>query len=366
MGSSRNFFGRTALALSFFIAAQSGIGQTVNREAALRDIARNVIAAGFQDLASKCQTFSNNAAQLVNKPEPTAVDQARKTWVDVFEAADRLRCYQAGPIVTREYAATFYYSRISPSGIEGEIQSSNALDEAYVSGLAGNVKGLFTLECLLFGHRVYPGGLSEMNADAAREMLLGANAGRRRDFLLALARDVDFKAARLAQDWAASGDQDPAPKFAAGGQASINLLVNQLAHSIEDVEQARLNFVLVLPKPLPHQIYRIEASPSGASLRGAIASVESIQKFYRGGGGLGLADVLKPVNAPLAKRIDEQFDATLAAIKAIGEPLDQAAVDKREAVQNACDKVKALEILFKVDLASALGVTISFISGDGD
>jgi predicted lipoprotein len=122
----------------------------------------------------------------------------------------------------------------------------------------------------------------------------------------------------------------------------------------------------VLPKPLATQIYRIEATPSGASLQGAIASLEGIQKFYRGAGGLGLADVLKPVNAPLAKRIDEQFDATLAGIKAIGVPLDQAAADKREAVQTACDKVKALEILFKVDLASALGVTISFISGDGD
>jgi predicted lipoprotein len=362
---SRNFFGHTALVVSFFIAVQSGAGQTVNREAALRDIARNVIAAGFQDLATKCQTFSNNAAQLVSQPDQTALDHARQSWVAMFEAADRLRCYQAGPIVTREFAATFYYVRISPPLIEGEIQSSNAVNEAYVSALGGNIKGLFALEYLLFGHRGIPGA-QELNADGAGQMLLDAKAGRRRDFLLALARDVDFKAAQLAQDWATSGEQDAAPKFAAGGQASINLLVNQLAHSIEDIGQSRLNFVLVLPKPLVRQIYRIEASPSGASLQGAVASVEGIQKFYRGAGGLGLADVLKQVNTPLAKRIDDQMDAALAAVKAIGEPLDQAAMDKRDAVQAACDKMKALEILFKVDAASALGVTISFISGDGD
>jgi predicted lipoprotein len=362
----RNKFpGHAAWALIFFIAAQSGAAQTVNREAALRDIARNVIAAGFQDLASQCQSFSNNAAQLANKPDQTALGQARQSWIDLMEAANRLRCYQSGPIITREYAATFYYTRVSPPAIEGEIQSSNALDEAYVAGLGGNVKGLFALEYLLFGHRGYPGA-QELNGERAREMLLNPKAGRRRDFLLALARDIDFKAAQLAQDWSASGEQDATAKFAAGGQASVNLLVNQLAHSLEDVEQSRLNFVLALPKPLFQQIYRIEASPSGASLEGAIASVKGIQKFYRGAGGLGLADVLKQVNAPLAKRIDDQFDVTLAAIKAIGEPLDHAAVDKRDAVQNACDKTKALEILFKVDLASALGVTISFISGDGD
>ena len=354
------------MALIFIIATQTGIAQTVNRETALRDIARNVIADGYQELAAKCQTFSNSVAQLAKKPDQTAVDQARQSWVAMFEAADRVRCYQAGPIVTREYAAAFYYARISPPVIEGEIQSSNVVDAAYVASLTGNVKGLFALEYLLFGHKGIPGA-QEMNSDRAREMLLDPNAGRRREFLLALARDVAAKAAQLAQDWSASGEQDAAPKFAAGGQTSLNLLVNQLAHAIEDVEQARLNFALVLPKPLPQQIYRIEASASGASLQDAVASLEGVQKFYRGaGGGLGVADVLKPVNAPLAKRIDEQFDATFAAIKAIGEPLDQAAVDKREAVENASAKAKALEILFKVDLASALGVTISFISGDGD
>src|SRR6185369_10862945 len=112
-------------------------------------------------------------------------------------------------------------------------------DGAYVAGLGGAVKGLFALEYLLFGHRGNPGA-QEMNADRAREMLLDANAGRRRELVLALARDVEFKAAQLAQDWGASGEQDAAPKFAAGGQTSINLLVNQLAHSIEDLEQSRL------------------------------------------------------------------------------------------------------------------------------
>ena len=50
----------------------------------------------------------------------------------------------------------------------------------------------------------------------------------------------------------------------------------------------------------------------------------------------------------------------------IDEPLEKAVVDKRAAVQRAVDKVHALEILFKVDLAGALGVTITFTSGDGD
>jgi predicted lipoprotein len=352
-------------ALGFFVAAQSGFGATVDREAALRDITHNVIAAGFQDLASKCQSFSNSIAQLASKPDATAVDQARQAWVAMFEAADRLRCFQTGPILSREYAAAFYYSRITPGVIEGEISSSNKLDEAYVGVLGGNAKGLFASEYLLFGHRGFPSA-PELNAERAKELLVAPTSARRREFLLAVTREVTCKAAQLASDWSATGEQDAGPKFVAGGQTSINTLVNQLAHAIEDFNQSRLNFALYLPKPLNTQIYRIEASPSGASLQGAVASLEGMQTFYRGANGQGLADVVKQVNAPLAKKIDEQFDATLAAIKAIDEPLDKAVMDKRDAIQNACDKVKTLEILFKVDLASALGVTITFISGDGD
>lgn len=354
-----------AAALLVFAGTQIGYAQTVSREAALRDLARNVIAAGYHDLASHCQAFSNAVAQFTAAPTQTNLDLARQAWTGVYESANRLRCFQTGPIVDHEYAATFYYVRISPQGIEGEMQSTNTIDAAYVAQLGGNVKGVFGLEYLLFGHTGYPGA-QPLNASGVLETFNGKNSERRRAFLLALARDVDFKAAQLAQDWSAPGGQGAATKFANGGQSSINVLVNQLAHAVEDVNQAHVNFVLLLPKPFAGQIYRIEASASGASLEGAVAYLEGIEKFYRGAGGAGLADVLKQVNAPLAKRINDQFDTALTAVKAIGEPLDQAAQDKRDAVQKASDQVKALEILFKVDLASALGVTISFVSGDGD
>ena len=39
---------------------------------------------------------------------------------------------------------------------------------------------------------------------------------------------------------------------------------------------------------------------------------------------------------------------------------------ERAALQIAYDKARVLEILFKVDLASTLGVTITFGSNDGD
>src|SRR5581483_9638158 len=337
--------------------------QTATREAMLRDLARQVIASGYEDLDASCQGLTNAAGQLAETPNQVALARARQAWTAVAMAANHVRCFQTGPLVDREYAATFYYLRLSPPAINGLIQQTNAIDRGQVPQLDGNAKGLFALEYLLFGHKGYP-GIDKPDGPLVLEMLSGKGSEHRRAYLLVLAQDLEAKAAQLAQDWSSSGDEGAAAKFVKAGQASVNLLVNQLAHSIEDAQQNHLNFVLVLPQPLGRQLYRVEGSASGTSLQGAIAYLEGMQRFYRGAGGLGLADTLKQVNAPLAKRVEDAFVDAISATKTIGEPLEQAVLDKRDAIQNACNKVHALEILFKVDLASALGVTISFTSGD--
>ena len=55
-----------------------------------------------------------------------------------------------------------------------------------------------------------------------------------------------------------------------------------------------------------------------------------------------------------------------ASAQALGGPLEEAVVEKRPLLEKAYEQVRALEILFKVDVVSALGVTLTFSSGDGD
>lgn len=340
-------------------------GQAVTREAVLQSLAHDVMAAGYSDLASNCQALTNAVACLARLPDQPTLDKARQAWAAAAASANRVRWIQFGPIVDREWAAGFYYSRISPPAIEGWIQSSNAVDLNAIAGLAGDAKGLFGLEYLLFGNKGYP-GVAARNAARAFELLSGKNSQRRREYLLSAACELEHKATHLAEDWAASGNQSIAGKFVAGGQASVNLLVNHLAHAIEDVGANHLHFDLALPPPVVRQLYRMEGGASGASLANVVAYLEGAESIYKGASGPGLAQILKQVNAPMADRIQQQFDAAVDATKQIAEPLEQAVVDKRAAINDAVDKTHALELLIKVDLASALGVTITFTSGDGD
>jgi hypothetical protein len=354
---------RGILAVLFLTFLPSATAQTPARDAVLRDLARDVIAPAYQSLVAQCRELTNAVGQFTQTTNQASLDQARKAWLAAADAANRIRCFQAGPMADSDDAPTFYYPQVTGDSIEGVIaDSSHAIDQSRIDEVGANSKGLYAAEYLLFDRR---GGQATEPMESAKALDLLSGSERRREYLLAIVRDMETKAGQIADAWIASGDHATAAKFAAGGHVSIDVLVNHLAGSLEAL-QNRLSFPLMLPNPLSHQLYRIERSRSASSLEGAMAQLEGIQKIYRGSGGLGLGDAVKAVNAPLAKRIDDQFDKAMSAAKAIGEPLEQAAVDKRPAVQNACDQTHALEILFKVDLASALGVTITFTSGDGD
>jgi predicted lipoprotein len=152
----------------------------------------------------------------------------------------------------------------------------------------------------------------------------------------------------------------------AGGQETLSSLVNQLAQNLEAIAESRINLALQLPAPVMRQLDRIEGARSRTSLTQLVASLRGADQIYRGSEGLGLDDYLRALNPALETRIEQQFQKAITALEAVESPIEEAVGDRKEFVQRAYAAIRDLEILFKVDLASALGVTIMFNSGDGD
>ena len=337
--------------------------KTFSREAMLRQIGSNVIAAGFQDLAKTCRDLTNAVGQFAQTTNQVSLDHARKTWIAAADAANRVRCFQAGPIADHGYLATLYYWQVLPMRLEGAADAPDASEQSFIDELGSTTKGLFAVEYLLF-ERISSPLTQEARSGTALALL--SESPTRRALLQSLARDLEAKAGLVAADWASTGDQSALSKFVADGQESVNLLVNQLAMITEDTAEKHLRFVLDLPEPISEYLHRVERSPSSSSLHGALQTMEGFETIYRGGAGLGLDDAIKRVNAGLPERLDKQFANAFAATRAISRPLEQAIVDQRPLIEKAYEEVRALEILFKVDVVSALGVTLTFSSSDGD
>jgi predicted lipoprotein len=176
-----------------------------------------------------------------------------------------------------------------------------------------------------------------------------------------IAEDLDRnlqKAASQAQD------TNFPSAFAAGGQASANLLVNQLILTLE------LNLAfplkLVLSPAFAKQTAHDGTGGNTNVLSDMKAPLGGLHRFYLGAGGTGLADFVRDTNPGLADRLESQFETTTRAWGALDQPLETMALTQRAALENVDEQTRKLEVLLRVDLVSTLGVTIMFNSYDGD
>ena len=362
--SSRRF----AVVALFVVALglSSVRAQPVTKDALLGNLARSVIATNYQELATTSQTLTAAAEQLSKTPTPETLKSAREAWLAVTLAARRMQWLQSGPVAEREWLATFYYGKVLPVRVDEVLKADPAASLPNPDNLSGAAKGLFTMEYLLFDATARVTGGDAQTILPVLNPFSGAAGSRRAQYLLMLARDVQQKATRLAADWAAAGPQDAAARFQAGGQKTINTLVNELTQNLETIAEKHLNFALHLPVPVTSQLDRIEGARSRSVLPQLSAMLQGTRLAYQGGEGAGLDDLLQHLNPALAGRVGRQFAKATATLQAIDLPLEDAVTSRKPSVQAAYQSVRELEILFKVDVASALGVTITFDSNDGD
>jgi predicted lipoprotein len=152
--------------------------------------------------------------------------------------------------------------------------------------------------------------------------------------------------------------------FAAGGQNSVNLLVNQLIATLEINLSLPLNFLL--SPAFANRAVHGQVHSSTDALMGMKATLDGLHRFYLGEVGPGLDDYVRNVNPGLSRRLEAQFQATISAWAALDQPLETMAVTEPARLKAAWEQTHKLETLLRVDLVSTMGVTIMFNSYDGD
>lgn len=300
------------LALSFLLcgitAAQSA------KDVMLQALVKSAVVPGYARLAENCRNLSAATEELDKLPDAAHLEKARACWLAAAVAAQELDCFKIGPIADAGDAAAFYFLPARAASIERAIQGDGDLQQP---GAAA--KGLFAMEHLLF-----PKG-----EDALARL---SGEPKRRHYLFLIARETAGQAERLEKAW-----QEPyagsARRFLTGGQDSLNVLVNQMAMTAESVAVLRMD---------PEQSDKTPGAASGQSEPLLQAAVRGLHRIHAG----GLNDYIRRLNPDLADRVDREFAATLKDVSA--------------------ENRNTLNLLHKVDLPSTLGVTLTFISTDGD
>lgn len=378
MGLVRKFTGGVFIFTMFLTAAcgedDGGPSDKDNfdQKGFLTHIGGALILPAYLDLSEATAELDAAIAAFGESPTSETLAAARSALLDARLSFQHSTPYQFGPAETLGLASDLNVFPVDKLKIERNIESGSYNLEALSNN---DAKGFPALGYLLYGEN-----------KSEEELITGFLADSNRlVYLLDVAGLTKATALEVYQAWSpeagnylAEFTSDDALGADAG--SSLGKLVNALNLSFErNTRDAKIGIPagirslgIIIPEAT-------EAYYAGYSTQLATANIEAFQMLFfgktkEGADGLGLDDYLEAREAkttsgtsqPLSEAIKGQFEIVFNALNQLEDPLSEQIVTNNEPVQQAFGQMQQLTVLLKTDMASALGVVISYQDNDGD
>jgi predicted lipoprotein len=320
------------------------------RERVLRSLIATQLVPNTQALAKEAAKLTESLRALSTDPE--SLSAAKSAWRSSLLAWERVYAFRLGPLVANSglLRARFWPAREAALAVR--LADAAPPSESAIDQLGVDVRGMYALEWLLFS-KTTP-GLSDAGEGGARVRALA----------VAFAHNAQGYVERASAEL---GDGSAlANTLGERAQDTVSQLVNQMVGTVETLASDRLATVLEMHAHQDVQESEVQGARSGVSTALVIAQLTATEALYVGHQGDGLAALVRPVAPTIDERVRSRFTAARQAVERLGAPLTRAVTADRAAVLTAFRALKELELALKVDLASALGVTLTFSAGDGD
>lgn len=344
-------------------------GTTLDQTAFLTNIGENLILKGYEELEGKAAALAQSADNFAEDANADNLNDLRTKWIDAYYSWQKVAFYNFGPAETNGILTINYY----PADVDQITE--NISSGTYNLATAANIssKGFPALDYLLFG-------IEESDEDIVAYFASTENA---RTYMVDLAQNIYSLAEEVFNNWSPGGSNYLATFVANKGTNSgsgLSQLVNAWSQYIEvHVRNAKIgipngNSVATSQKfdPLPD---RTEAYYSKIYTKELLETTNTALKdFYlgkRGDGtdGVGIHDMLIELNAQngtLANDYRDLFIDVESQLDAIDGTWIDALTDNGAEVTEIFNNYKAIVALLKVDIVSALSISITYADNDGD
>jgi predicted lipoprotein len=326
------------------------------KERALQDLAYEVILPGYRAFAAEAGRLARAVEALQAAPSAASLEAVRQAWKDARSAWGRCGAHLIGPENDRLLHAKVSRYPASEARLEALIASAAALDDAGVERAGANMKGFFAIEALVF--------------DAPHDRSARPGESRRRELLLALARNLARTAAEIREAWeddkggfarAFSRAGSPGSAFASR-QAAFDLLINHLVVFAErTADQLARPAGLTVAAEGRVDASLIEARRSDHGLDDLQTAVESLRRICE-----GLRGPVAQAAPDLDRAIRGAVEVARRDLSAIPPPLATALTSRAEEVRAAVVGLRALKLRVATDLVSVYRTTLTVSPFDGD
>jgi predicted lipoprotein len=315
----------------------------------LQGLADDVIVPSYVALGSSLQTLEDATTSLCADPSDVALAGARAAWGSAEESYQQTRPVAVGPAEEARLMSDIGFAA-RPTVIDDLLASGDPVDAKALADEGSAARGIYASEIALFGE----------GSDA----LTTAEGARRCAYAASVATLSSQAAEPVVEAWT---DGDATKQLVAGldggPQSSVDELVNTVTQRLNEIDAMGLRDMAEAKG-----IDDLDPDRLGGPANQQLASRKALMEGIFGAIGDGDTGISALVGAHSTDTRDRLVAANEKAYDAMADLPGSiaAAFDEPAKVDAASKAVQELKVLLSTEVASQLGVTITFSDSDGD
>ncbi len=339
-----------------------------DRGALLSNYTEGYIIPAYNNMENKISDLQSKVALFASSPDSASLSAVRLAWRSAYITWQGVDLLEFGPDESISLRSYFNIYPTTPSKINANITSGGYNLEEF-----GNkdAQGFPALDYLL-------NGIAGTDSEILSYYTTDAEAAKRKQYMKDIADKMLSKINAVKIAWE-TYKTDFVNNTATDANSSISIMTNAFVLYYERYLRAGKVGLPVgaLTGVATPEITESFYTPDLCNEL-AIEALNSIEKFYTGTGynnatdGLGYKDYLTTIgtkdnsNVLIADIISSELAEAKSTLSTFSPNLKQGITSDRTAVLNIYQQLQDVVPLLKVDLISALGISITYTDNDGD
>ncbi|WP_221391349.1 imelysin family protein [Dyadobacter sp. NIV53] len=342
-----------------------------DRKAVLTNLADNVIIPSYANFKTKFDVMLAKSQAFTAKPDITTLTEFRSAWVAAYIEWQKSELFDFGPGARN--AIRNYYN-IYPANVQGIIAYINNPSENLEVTASYDKQGFPALDYML-------NGVGKTDAEIITWYTSASDGSKRLAYLTRITGHMDHLIQNVITEWNGNYHEDFITKTGTDTGSPMGELVNgYILHYERYIRSGKIGI------------------PSGAMLNG-VAAAEKVEGFYKkdisqslaqaahqavvdffngknlktGVNGPSLKSYLDGLGAKdsstgttLSDMINTQFDASKKKVDALNPNFYEEVLTNNQAMKDTYTEMQKAVRMLKVDMTSAMSITITYTDNDGD
>lgn len=346
--------------------------KALDRKAMLTNIADNIVIPAYAKFKVKMDVMAAKSEAFTNTPNITTLAEFRAAWVEAYIEWQKVELFDFGPGQVQAIRSFFNVYPASESGIAANIAAGAAANLDVPAAFP--TQGFPALDYLL-------NGVGTTDQAIIAYYTSDADAAKRKEYVRIITKKMNTVFTKVNSDWNGAYRTEFINKSGIDASSSTSVVVN--------------SYILNFERFIRSGKFGI---PSGAMLNGVVAA-NKVEAFYKKDISLALAkaatqatidffngkNVQTGTNGPslksyldgltakdsstglsLSETINAQFQIIQQQLNLLEPNLFNQVNTNNQAMVKVYQEMQKAVRLLKVDMSSAMSITITFTDNDGD